>query len=270
MIGCKSLYIFIFLLLLITGFSNICFVSISKANDFAEKDDLFFGIAVPGIDFDKQQFHSWESQVGIPLQMINFFLQWPKDPEKGHFPYSTLRSIRAFGAIPCLTWEPMFYDQGKERMVSWRSIVEGKYDRYIRFFAQEARDWGYPFLLRFAHEMNLQRYHWGTRKEDYGPKSPQHYQEMFRYVVSKFRQEGADNAFFVFCPNAESVPNPNYDPSAGWNKAADYYPGDEYVQVLGMDGYNWGTTQTVEEDGWKSHWQSFEDIFRPLYHQLRR
>jgi hypothetical protein len=41
-------------------------------------------------------------------------------------------------------------------------------------------------------------------------------------------------------------------------------PGDRFVDWLGMDGYNWGTTRS-----W-SRWQSFRDIFGPVYSKYSR
>src|SRR5581483_2417544 len=38
-----------------------------------------------------------------------------------------------------------------------------------------------------------------------------------------------------------------------------YYPGDAYVDWVGIDGYNWGTSQS-----WSS-WQSLADIVGPVY-----
>jgi beta-mannanase len=124
-------------------------------------------------------------------------------------------------------------------------------------------------IVRFAHEMNLSRYHWGGSMDDYGPESPGKYRDMFRHVVRIFRESGAGNALFAFCPNAESVPNPMHDPEAGWNRAARYYPGDEYVDVLGMDGYNWGTTRNFDEHGWDSRWETFEGIFKDIFDELK-
>jgi len=116
--------------------------------------------------------------------------------------------------------------------------------------------------------MNLSRYHWGTEGEKYGPESPRIYRKMFRYVVKAFREEGTNNALWVFCPNAESIPNPDHEEDAEWNRAANYYPGDEWVDVMGMDGYNWGTARTVAVDGWDSRWLSFHEIFSPLRNEL--
>ncbi|MFH2126447.1 MAG: glycosyl hydrolase [Pseudomonadota bacterium] len=137
----------------------------------------------------------------------------------------------------------------------------------MRNFARACRDWGRPVIIRFAHEMNLARYHWGVEPKAYGPESPRIYQEMFRHVVRLFKREGADNALFAFCPNAESNPHPRWH-GASWNQASAYYPGHAYVDILGMDGYNWGLSQTKAKQGWDSRWQSFGQIFGPLHKEL--
>jgi beta-mannanase len=51
---------------------------------------------------------------------------------------------------------------------------------------------------------------------------------------------------------ARSTPSPADD----WRR---YYPGDHFVDWVGMDGYNWGTTRP-----W-SRWQRFGEIFGPIY-----
>jgi beta-mannanase len=226
-------------------------------------------MALDGYPIDENRLESLIADTHIPPRIVTFFLQWPQSSDTITFPNITLSAIWSVGAIPCLTWEPMVIENGKEKTISHIAISEGRYDPYLRDFARAAGAWGKPMIIRFAHEMNFKRYHWGTSEADYGLNSPKIYQNMFKYIVSIFRQEGANNILWAFCPNAESIPNPSSDPQAGWNHATAYYPGDEFVDILGMDGYNWGTTQTLKDSGWQSHWQSFESIFGSLYRELR-
>ena len=187
------------------------------------------------------------AESGLKPGIVLFFLQWPAPGAKGEFPRESLMNIHQAEAVSCLTWEPMYHDEkGKETAVSHEQILGGAYDPYLRAFARAAQQWGRPFIIRFAHEMNLIRYHWGSTRKDYGPASPGIYGKIFRYVVEIFRQEGANNVVWAFCPNAESQPHPRWD-GAKWNRASDFYPGDAYVDLLGMDGYNWGTTQTKKK-----------------------
>jgi hypothetical protein len=210
-----------------------------------------------------------EEGTGLVPRVVVFFLQWPPSPEGGTFPRRSLDAVWAGGGVPCITWEPMYYQAGREITIPGDKVTRGAYDPYISDFARAAARWGRPLMIRFAHEMNISRYHWGTEAEVYGPRSPGVYRAMHHHVVDLFRKAGADNVLWVFCPNAESVPNTSYDPGAGWNRIEDYYPGEDYVDILGMDGYNWGTTRTREEHGWQSHWKSFEEIFAPAYRTLK-
>jgi len=221
-------------------------------------------VALDGYPLTKARLEAVTGEMGRRPELVVFFLQWPADPEAGFFPGGSLDAIRETGAVPCLTWEPMFLEDGEERAVPWRRILGGEYDPYLVSFAEQAGAWERPFIIRLAHEMNLERYHWGTTREAYGPASPAIYRRLFRHVVRVFDEAGADNVLWAFCPNAESVPG---DP---WNRASSYYPGDAYVDILGMDGYNWGCTQTREEHGWDSRWRSFREIFAPLRCELRR
>lgn len=233
---------------------------------------LFFGVALDGYPISNEHLRGIEKAIGVSPGIVSFFLQWPSIPNQGYgcFPRESLDAIWHAGAIPCLTWEPMYHSEGREVMVTYQDIINGAYDPYLMEFAKQSASWKRPFMIRFAHEMNIERYHWGTKKERYGPESPHIYSRMFRYVVTIFQKAGAQNVLWVFCPNSESVPNASYDPGASWNRIEDYYPGDKYVDVLGIDGYNWGTTQTRAKNGWDSQWKEFAAIFRPAWEKLRQ
>ncbi|MBK1646420.1 hypothetical protein CKO25_17565 [Thiocapsa imhoffii] len=214
------------------------------------QDTLFFGVALDGDRITEQRLSLVRDATGLMPSLVVVFQQWPgpETPDAGRFPFTSVQSIAQADALACVTWEPMFVSGGAEQAVAADAILGGDYDKYLRTWARAARDSGQPVLVRFAHEMNLARYHWGSDAQGYGPETPARYRAMFRYVVERFREEGADNVLFVFCPNAESVPHPLWD-GAIWNTASAYYPGDDVVDLLGFDGYNWGTTQTLAEHG---------------------
>jgi beta-mannanase len=48
-------------------------------------------------------------------------------------------------------------------------------------------------------------------------------------------------------------------PSDGWNHWTHYYPGDAYVDWVGLDAYNWGSSSTC------CTWMSFADLATDLY-----
>jgi hypothetical protein len=230
-----------------------------------------FGVALDGYPITSNRIQQVYREMGLSPGMILFFLQWPslQHQDDNHFPKESLDAIWNSGAIPCLTWEPMYYKDTQEIMIPYTSILRGDYNTYIEKFAKNAARWQKPFMIRFAHEMNINRYHWGSSTEAFGPESPEIYKKIFRYVVNTFRQAGAHNVKWVFCPNAESVPNPAFDSSAHWNCIKNYFPGNQYVDIIGIDGYNWGNSQTKAKHGWDSQWKAFKTIFSEAFDTLK-
>jgi beta-mannanase len=53
-------------------------------------------------------------------------------------------------------------------------------------------------------------------------------------------------------------------PRTSWNHWTHYYPGDRYVDWVGLSGFNWGATQD-----WSS-WKSLDDIIRDPYADYQR
>ncbi len=164
------------------------------------------------------------------------------------FPDLDAREARARGKTLQITWEPWhFSDPGAVKMAG---IAAGKYDKYIDTFAASARSFGGEISLRFAHEMNGNWYPWCISNNGQNPKI---YLAAYRRVHDRFRAAGASNVRWVWCFNAESVPE------AAWNDPFKAYPGDDYVDAIGIDGYNFGDTLP------HSRWQSFEEVFGRAY-----
>jgi hypothetical protein len=162
-------------------------------------------------------------------------------------------AVRAAGGIPVLTWEPYDWTRGIDQPeYRLERIVDGTYDDYLRRSARTLRDVGDPVLLRFAHEMNGGWYPWsesanGNRAGDYV--------RAWRHVHDLFRAEGADNVSWMWSPNVEF---PGSQPLDG------LYPGARYVDVVGIDGYNWGTSRGEQA------WQRPDEIFDATMATVRR
>ncbi|MFA6431871.1 MAG: sugar-binding protein, partial [Candidatus Margulisiibacteriota bacterium] len=79
-----------------------------------------------------------------------------------------------------------------------------------------------------------------------------------RHIVDIFKKEGTTNVKWVWAPMNYSFPD---EPWNAWEKS---YPGNNYVDWIGFDGYNWGTTQS-----W-SQWQVFKYMFRDQVRMARK
>lgn len=227
---------------------------------------IFWGFAVDGFPITQQVLEKLQSESKINPEMIVFYLQWPSPSNHYDSIVTSLDTIWNRGAVPCLTWEPLTRINQKEKMIPYEDILGGQYDHYLTSMAAEIKLWKKPLIIRFAQEMNISRYHWGTNKENFGPLSPEIYIKLFQYVVNLFKKQKVDNVLWAFCPNVDSIPN------EAWNVASKYYPGDQYVDIFGMDGYNWNINAELaasRKESWTAPGRTFEKIFYPLYQELK-
>jgi hypothetical protein len=144
----------------------------------------------------------------------------------------------ADGRIPLVNVEP--------NDINFTDIVNGRYDTMLRKRADDAKALGRQFFVDFAAEMN--------GDEGWGGHQPATYVAAWRHIHDIFVARGATNVVWAWCPNNED------DPSSP--PAMNYYPGDQYVDWTGIDGYNWGTSDPDFD------WQSFSDVFAGMYPKL--
>ena len=136
-----------------------------------------------------------------------------------------------------LTWEPWKPVQSKlgieaqrevqERYTN-RSIASGLHDEYITQTAKALSSFDGPVFLRFAHEMNGNWYPWSS--------DPDGYIASWQHIHDIFQEMEVSNVKFVFAPNASL-----YQSDIDWlDNVSSYYPGDSYVDVIGITTINFG------------------------------
>jgi hypothetical protein len=133
------------------------------------------------------------------------------------------------------------------RGVRLRDIAAGAQDSALRTWAEEAKSWGHPFLLRFDFEMNGQWFAWGTRPKNHN--TPASFVAAWRHVHRIFTAVGATNVAWVWCPNI--------DPYHKMTSLRRLYPGNAYVDWTCLDGYNRDAP-----------WMSFTELFGDTYHRI--
>ncbi len=129
--------------------------------------------------------------------------------------------------------------------VSLADIASGRYDAYLRSFAASIRQFGGRVILSFGHEMNGNWYSWGWHHT-----SPKIFVAAWRHIVTVVRTAGARNASWMWTINVIHPRNGIADPSPWW-------PGDSYVDWVGIDGYYH-----------KASW-SFAPLFGPTIKAVR-
>lgn len=166
-------------------------------------------------------------------------------------PQPHLDTIRRLGATPVIAlepWNPRVGPYQPEFALS--RIVAGQYDADMQRWAADLGDWGHPLLLRFAQEMNGTWYPWSVGH--YGNTAGEYraaWARMHRIISAQ-----APNVEFVWTPNVLTE---------GTRDFFDCYPGDRFVDYVGLDGYNWGDTPG-------HRWQSPDRLFSESLSTMRR
>lgn len=142
------------------------------------------------------------------------------------FPFEIVNKAHE-NEIVMITWEP--FDKMNQQNNILPAIATGKYDLHIRNFARDAKISQKQIILRFAHEMNGNWYPWSGHRNNF---SPNNFINSFRRIHTIFKEELITNVRFAFAVNWEDVPN------EAWNKFENYYPGDEFVDLIVFDIYN--------------------------------
>jgi beta-mannanase len=212
---------------------------------------IALGAYIYGAPWNTAPLDDFTRMAGAPPAIVMWYQDWAR-PSDNSFDPVTMDAIVKRGSTPMITWEPWDPTLGTTTQPSFAldTIISGSHDSYIRAYADAAAAWGKPFYLRFAHEMNGNWYSWSPGANG---NTSAGFVAAWRHVVDIFRQEGANNARWIWSPNVEY---------GGTTPFAAIYPGDIYVDGVALDGYNWGTTQAGKT------WQSLTDIFGPSYDDL--
>jgi hypothetical protein len=206
--------------------------------------------------WDPGAITKFSSMVGKPMSLVSFgspFADCRKKPCTDYgFPTTPMENVRAYGAIPMFSWGSEGSEgSADEPAFRLSKIAAGKYDPYIRQFAEKAREWGHPFFLRFDWEMNGFWFPWGAKANK---NKPHDFIAAWRHVHNIFESVGATNATWVWCPNVDFTRK--LSPLSG------LYPGDKYVDWTCLDGFNWGATKH------SIGWQSFKEVFGSTYQRM--
>lgn len=193
------------------------------------KNSLLWGAYVgDGVD----DLANFERLVGKKINLYADFEGWDNN-----FPLNLSSTVGEKGKTLIIFWEPSFgYDV----------IINGVYDDYIKQFAGDAKKYSYPIVLVPFDEMNLNEEAWG-----YGQNKNTALKFKAAWVHVHDLFTGVSNVRFGLAFNNISIP------LVDGNKFSDYYPGDNYVDYVGVDGFSLSQS-----------WQTFGQIFDGAIKQL--
>lgn len=215
-------------------------------------------------DVSLEKIEEFEELVGKHQAIVASSSYWGEQS----FPTENLQIIWRHGSIPLIFWSPWdkpYVEEKGPDQYSLTSIIEGKWDAYIDRWGDAAKEFGHPILVSFANEMNGSWFPWsgifyGGKTPVENPDSPaplaspaspakifkgpfqgpETFKKAYRHIVDRVRARGAHNILWVFHAMNYSIPQDT------WNLAAQYYPGPDYVDWLGLSVYG----EQYEDDSW--------------------
>ncbi len=209
------------------------------------------GVASPGILFgaapdstDREGgIAEIESQLDRQLDLVRVFERWNTG-----FPSGFHHDMLEDGRLLVVSVRPK-YTNGT--IIRWADIASAQpgsstYDG-IAMWADRMKDVGDEVWFTFHHEPEA------SGSTSYGNASQ--FIDAWRKVVDVFRARGATNVKFAWTMTHWSFEAPTWDS----RYAANWYPGDAYVDLIGSDAYNWDKCRGSSTDTWRS----LEDTINP-------
>ncbi|MEA4848027.1 MAG: glycosyl hydrolase [Clostridiaceae bacterium] len=227
-------------------------------DELTGSDTIKWGIFYPNSitrDFSRIEAMEKELDYKFPITLHYIYL--------GHeFPMSGMINAHERGKTVELTMQVMWNVTPGNRDDEFKNVnfdvPDGLYDGYLREFAKAAKVFGHPFIFRLNNEMNSTWVRYGGIALLCDPDI---YIKVWRHIYDIFEEEGVRNAIWVFNPNDADYP------PLKWNSHISYYPGDKYVHMIGLTGYNTGTYYKSKTE---ENWRSFTEIYGPLNEKYSR
>jgi hypothetical protein len=177
----------------------------------------YLGVYETGAPASYQPVADFTKAVNRQPNLVGYYSGWGEP-----FKTSFATAVRSHGAATIVQMDPT--------LASVQGIATGRYDRYLRSFADSVRAFGHPIVLGFGHEMNAYWYSWG-----YGNLPASTFVAAWRHIVTLFRAQGASNVTWLWTVQADE---PGTGPIASW------WPGAQYVTWVGIDGYYYRSYET--------------------------
>ncbi len=183
----------------------------------APSTGVYLGVSISGVPASMTALQTFQQAANKKVAIVSF---WRTMGGSQSTLYSSwFQNVFNNGSVPMITWLPKNSDTGAS--YSLTAIANGQYDSVINTWANTLKGYGHTILIRWAHEMNGSWYAWGQQASAYVAA--------WRHIHNLFVADGATNVKWVWCPNTE------YNTATQFNQ---YYPGDSYVDWVGLDSYN--------------------------------
>ena len=193
---------------------------------------MLVGVYQPSSPGSSNQLDAFAANAGFTPRITSYYTSDFAQP----FALSFAKQMATQGTQVLVQWQP--------RNTSNVAIAAGQKDAAIVAAAQAIKSLNYQVIISYGQEMNGNWYPWGNQQTN----TPAEYVAAYRHIWTIFQQQGVRNVTWLWGPNI------SYEGSSALKL---WYPGDQYVDWVGLDGYYQQPTQT------------FDQLFGPSIAELR-
>ena len=172
--------------------------------------------------------HQVSSGLGARVNLVSVNASWSDSTNS--LTNKLLSEVSNTGCLPFINWKI----EGPEPAGVYESIVAKRYNGYLTRCAKVFREHRGPILISFPCAGD----------------APEKFIETWQYVYTFFNQLGVSNLTWV------------WEPASPQSEA--YYPGEKFVDWLGVRVLNYGTDKT------DSDWYTFAQLYKPYRDRFGR
>ncbi len=207
----------------------------------------------------------FEKLAGKKLALVYFDNPWGKDGKLDlRFPTATVQTVWNHGAVPfvrLMPWTARIEDRA-DSVVSLKKFVDTtQYDSAVKDWLLAAKATKIPILVQFGVEVNGKWFPWngywngrGTKtwRDPSWPDGPEAYRLSYQKLIDMARDNGVWNITWAFHVSHWPIPS---ESSASWNQMKYYYPGDSYIDWIGLSCYG-----EMQPFGSPTEWHPLSEI----------
>jgi len=211
----------------------------------------------------KEKINRFQSLVQKKIAWAYFSQNWFDGIDFPKEQVDVLKEMRITPFIRLMPRSSLALHQ-KEEKFTLDNILRGDFDEDLALWAQNARQTNIPLFVEFGTEVNGDWFHWNgrwngaTEQSIHGDPSladgPEKFRDAYRHIIDIFNKEQTHNVTWFYHINATS------SPEQAWNAFMSYYPGDDYIDWIGISAY------ATQEKNKKP--KKFQDIFGPVYKEI--
>ena len=218
----------------------------------------------PDIDtVERERIVTFEALAQKELTWASFSQYWA---DGIIYPLEAIHTIHDEGITPLIRFEPRSRVDGyivesvQEELFALQNIIDGHFDTELKKWAQNAKEDNIPLLIDFGVEVNGGWFPWnglyngGGTTDAYGdvdyPDGPERFKDAYRHIVRLFRDEGVRHVTWFFHVSMHTT-----EPADTWNEPKMYYPGDAYVDWIGVSIYG-------ELYPTLNYWDTFDEVLQ--------